>query len=360
MILSKINFRIRYWSMLMLVVSCVVSCKKDDLQLNAPSAKSDHEKAILAAGQFFDTYGKRISLISNAKGTSGICDADGNLLLPSISNVTTMSSDIITNGITSCTDANGDPIYTFDDVTFSGSSSFLCGINNGYKLQVTFMITTELPLVSTSTRGQLRLRNSANSVIYSNTNITPVSVVATSQINASFPNSTVYSVTYESGYISQSTYQSAVSVENNCILRTTCSDPLNVATQYLASYTLYIGGISSAPCSRIDEIYFNPPMSPMPASLSGCNGGGQCTGISGYSLPNQHEVEFQAVGGTAVSEIVVIDNFEVKNVYAGTEPDNAFSIYVKAGSYKMRYRNKMVSGTTCVGPWSAFGPTITF
>jgi hypothetical protein len=168
----------------------------------------------------------------------------------------------------------------------------------------------------------VRLRNVSNTIIYTNSNVTPVNVVATNQVNPSFPGSTVYEVTYETGFISQSTYQSAVSVENNCILRTTCSDPTNVATQYLAAYTLYIGGVSAAPCSRVDEIYVNPPMG-MPGSVSGSNGGRQCSGIS-YTLPDQHEIEFHAVSGGTVTKTVFLDNFEVKNIYGASGTDNAF------------------------------------
>jgi hypothetical protein len=134
-----------------------IGCRKAEMKSEFAKDNTAHENAVLSAAIYFDKNGKKITLITNAKGTSALCDREGNIIgpfsNPARENMLSMS------GVTSCTDVDGDPIYSFDEVTFTGMSSFLCGINNGYKLQITFMIATELPLVSTLTKGQVRLRN---------------------------------------------------------------------------------------------------------------------------------------------------------------------------------------------------------
>lgn len=215
--------------------------------------------------------GQGAYLAMNVKGTSFLADKESHKIEKK--NVS------ILNSTSTCLDANGDEIYGFDDTQLeSCTRSFLCG--SGYKVKSVWLITTELPLLQTGSKGRLRLKNSSNTIVYSNTNITPVTIEATANTDVNFPNSTVYRVTYETGFIDQSTYESATSLENGVLISTDCSRTETV--QYLATFSLYIGGTSSNPCLRVDKTYFNPSSFnsdgtvDVLGSYAGCNVFGQC------------------------------------------------------------------------------------
>jgi hypothetical protein len=165
-------------------------------------------------------------------------------------------------------------------------------------------------------------------------------------------------VEYETDFIDQTTYQSAETLENGVLIQTNCSRVETV--NYLASYSLFIGGTSTAPCLRIDRVYVNPPSSGVLGSVAGCNAFGQCS-IAGYTVPNDHDIEFIPISGGAAAKTITLAYWEVKSVATSTATplpaDISTTIYVRAGTYQIRYRNKH---TGCTGSWSAPTTNITF
>lgn len=341
-------------AILLLALSWIISCRKNSSTIDKISPQ-ESDPAITAMKKKVLAEGRGSLLVSNAKATSIICDPEGNPLASQSRPHTLITGTPHTlSGTPSCTDGDGDPIFTFDNVTFSCTRSFFCG--SGYQISTTWLVTTQLPLTTTNTKGQLRLRNSSNAIILTVSSITPVSIVATSSTDPDFPDDIIYQVTYTTGYIDQTTYQNALKLENNLILGTTCTDPTNVATQYLATYALFIGSSNTNPCERIDFVYINPPSGEVLGSIGGCDVFGQCD-IDGYTLPTQQNVQFIPISGGAVAKSVTINYFDVKSIHPGTGTDSDIAIWLHAGTYQIRYQNVASCG---VSDWSAPSANITF
>jgi|GEM_PF-3174600 hypothetical protein len=339
-----------------LVFAAISACKKAAEQEGSAIDQNMHDRSIELLRKKVEKEGRFIVMARNIKTESYAVDQNG--IKINIDNLKPLTSS---KSLSSCEDEFGDPIYGFDEsVMESCSLYFLCG--SGYKVTTSWLITTPLPLIETGSKGRIRIKDGNGTIVYSDVNITPVSITATGSVDPNFPNSTIYRVTYESDFINQGTFQSGTTLENGSLLATSCSQgPQSIG--YLSSYTLFIGTTFSDPCARIDQAHLNPPQSGIYGSIAGCNGFGGCSAVSGYTLPNQHEVEFIAVSGSAVGKTIFLNNWDAKTIIPVSPPaslpaDNSINVYIYEGTYTIRYRNN--HSCSPAAPWSAETSQVTF
>lgn len=128
-------------------------CKKNDVK---PESEENalEERSVAAMKERIEKEGQTVILVTNAKATSFLADANGNRI---------SANSVTEETITACNDADGNPILEFDDTYLEeNSSSFICGF--GYKVKATWKIVMELPLTATGSRGRLRLKNSSRNL----------------------------------------------------------------------------------------------------------------------------------------------------------------------------------------------------
>ena len=191
----------------------------------------------------------------------------------------------------------------FDQVFVSLTSELTCG--TGYRFQVKYKITSEFyPVMSVSSTqfsfGRIRLKNSSGTIIYTTPfaerapllSIQNNGVVGQNSVGADLNE---FIITYRTGYVSESTFNNATSLEPMFFVYTDCTNYPTQQIPFSAQQSASGSQQNTLPCLRIDKVYFNPRMGMTPASLSGTNPclcGPGCF-PSGYVFPNKQSIEFK-------------------------------------------------------------------
>ncbi len=249
-------------------------------------------------------------------------------------------------------------------ISLSNKRQFLC--NSGYKIYVEWKVSVPnaINLINNNgtntTTGRVRLKNSSGITI-STSNITAITFstpVPDDPIN--YPDNKVYTITYETPYISQSTFNSAYTLENSMpIVATDCVDIPWFSIPVLPVYIFNVANSNTNACQRNDYVYINPPSysggclgtlitSP---SIAGCNIFGQCN-ISGYTLPQYQHVQWRRTDVTPIENWGSNPDHErllgPSDVFTFTPGTN----YNNCAQYEFRYRNETSSCPGGPGFWS--------
>lgn len=199
----------------------------------------------------------------------------------------------------------GDPSEDeFEQQLNSTYNEFTCG--QGFKVTVTYEVKVWYNLEydnpnnsSQISKGRLKLYNSSNQVVWSNTSI-PISNIALTGTEpypgGGLPDYNVYEVTFTTGYIDEATYNSSANAKPSLFMYTDCADVPTINIAYSSQQIVPTTGNYTVPCSRIDKVWFVPNPGGSAASVLGVIAVSTCN-IYGYIYPDQHEIEIDAGAG---------------------------------------------------------------
>jgi len=189
--------------------------------------------------------------------------------------------------------------YSNSPTVLLNSYTLYFNCTTGYQVSWNYTVSTNNNIVATSpynssqvSKGKFYIYNSSNTLIYSNTAVTPAAVsdIGADPMNGGYE---LFSVTFSTGWLPLSDFDGAYTTKLGALLVTDCSDieAFPIALQnYSATAYQYP---STQPCSRIDPIYFN---SYSPIRIWGEDPIGTCTG-TGYVYPDLQEINFSIDGG---------------------------------------------------------------
>jgi len=178
---------------------------------------------------------------------------------------------------------------------------YSCGV--GYTVQINYIIITAFTPVlanpsnpSQLSRGRFRLKNSAGTVIWTNSAVTPVyiSYVGPDIFDAS---KSVYQVSYVVTDVPDVFMEGSASNENRPIIYSSCSDVITTPADWQAG--VFYGSPSA--CAKIDNIHITPSGSGGLVYFGGCdyqiNTGNSCYPASAAaSRPDEHDIEWRKPG----------------------------------------------------------------
>ena len=267
----------------------------------------------------------------------------------------------------------------------SSFNEFTCG--QGFKVTVTYEVKVWYNLEydnpnnsSQISKGRLKLYNSSSQVIWSNTAIPIANIVLTGTEpypGGGLPDYNVYEITFTTGYIDETTFNSSSNAQASLCMYTDCDDVATVNIGYSAQQIVPTTGNYTVPCSRVDKVWFVPNPGGSAASALGVIAVSTCS-IYGYVYPDQQQIEidlgnpagYQPIrlwkynpiyypGGPYPQFIYnnsgIIDNTDVWYIeMTGYDNGSGGTANISAGTYPIRYKNKQLStyGGPCTsGSW---------
>lgn len=258
---------------------------------------------------------------------------------------------------------------------------------NGYRFKALWFVSVPLPIYNVSpitlqvSRGRIRIKNTSSTIIYSDLNITSITITDQGDDPTTGNANRLYAVEYTTSWIPFSNFSPATgTIEHSLIVYTDCEDAVALTSAYIS------GGLSDAtnPCQRIDPVF------PTNAETSGgtyiTNGSlmdfrnalfiSVCPYPPGPTYPDRQQVQLKCVvsgvtdtwrdispvQGTWPGNKLLDGHLATFNITTQAGTLGAYDFYyvperditvggvVQHGAYKVRFRNRMNSG--CTGEWS--------
>ncbi len=190
--------------------------------------------------------------------------------------------------------------YSNSPTVLLNSYTIYSNCTTGYQVSWNYTVSTNNNIVPTSPynssqvcKGKFYVYNTSNTLIYSNTAVTPASVfdIGADPMNSGYE---LFSVTFSTGWLPLSDFSVAYTTKLGALLVTDCSDieAFPIALQnYAATAYQYP---SMYPCTRIDPFYLNNYTNPL--RVWGEDPAGACTG-TGWVYPNLQDINFSINGG---------------------------------------------------------------
>jgi hypothetical protein len=284
----------------------------------------------------------------------------------------------------------------------STSRFYDCSV--GYRFVLTWRISTSVNLTSSNaggtmfTRGRIRIKDIFGATLYSNTNITPATITLIGDDGSTGNANHIYQVSYTTAWLPFSYFTPNTTVfEHSILAYTDCiyetedenGDPTNIALSIVSAYASSgLGLDASTPCNRVDPVAVNN-------AQTGTNNGlvtgfrsliNPCPTLPAV-YPDRQQIQIRCIvsgseddvwrdisptSSSSTAPIGTVGNLYPYNssTQAGTiDPFDFYyfsSIDVRPthlglistsdvhGSYKIRYRNRMMPlSTGCAGDWSA-------
>ena len=180
---------------------------------------------------------------------------------------------------------------------------YTCGV--GYRFVVTYKVTSEFQLLlanpnnsSQFSVGRVRLRNSGVTIYTTPTAaLLSIQFVAIVGQNSNGKDLNEFIVKYRTDIVSETTYNSATSIDPNLFAYTDCANYPIITIPFSPQQSAPGYQHTTLPCLRVDKIYFNPsfgtPPNYTPPSLAGANATGSGCFPVGYVFPDKQEIHFK-------------------------------------------------------------------
>lgn len=331
----------------LIVIAMFNGCKKQDINSrNTPS----EDKALQEFRKKIANEGYQTVSLLNQKGfLVSYTDKAGNEIVMN----KRYSSRI--NGIqaecgTKCEDAT-DPSELQPEATLlSCTRAFNCGsasqtstLTVTWQLSLPYTILPESPLNSAfKSKGRIRFKTSGGSVLYSYTDITPITITNLG-VDPNCSEHTLFRVSYSLSEIDNAFFDTDNTLENGLFFYNDCDlVGFNNTVNYQSIYTWNIPGPATSPCTRTDKIWINPGAGAGGTIVAlGVGNSIGCTNPSGWVYP---DIQYMEYWNDADPSTVYTASLGILDVYTMTETTP------NSGDWTIRYRNEITS-PACEGPW---------
>lgn len=298
--------------------------------------------------------------ILNLQGKGFWADENGN-------QITRRSFGTSTGRVNACPDPGED--YPSQNI-HSVLREYTCG--QGFRIEVTYDVTLAYtPMLTNSSNlpsfGRVWLFNSSGTRIWPTTtplpkhNVLTITNVGSAGTDPNGLPLTIYRINFRTDYIPEATFNASTSMQTYLSVYTDCPNYPTFVCPFSNQQSDITSQQNSYPCTRIDNVYWNPSMG-IGASVAGVNTVPSDCIPPGYVYPEQQEIQIFAGGswqpvrlwryGGSFKEYNYtgsINNFDVWYILMDGYSSSSGTITLSNANYPIRYRNKMVT-TNAGGP----------